>query len=237
MTYRIEQDFEYAGHDYWRWRAWIEAGGDELNQVVKVTWILHPTFKKPRVTIEDRTTKFRLQTAGWGTFLLRAELELKGGERRLLKRNLRLEYPETDSGSAVADRSSTASPVRPRTVFLSYSAEDNRTAATLRNELTRAGYEVLDQTHLDSGAYVRESFARMVSRADAVVGIVGESDISPWVRQEMFAAISNEKPTLAILMPGASESGLLERVESLRVDNSKLDSKAIDRMLSFVKAV
>lgn len=235
MTYRIEQDFEYVGHDYWRWRAWIEATDDELEQISKVVWLLHPTFKKSRVTVDDPLTKFRLETAGWGTFLLRAEVRLKDGEKRLLKRNLRLEYPDTAADSAASRSSKTRRAARPLTVFLSYSAEDARAAAMLRQSLTTAGLEVLDQTRLRPGESWRETLSGMISLADAVIGIVGESDISPWVREEMAAAAYTEKPTLAVLMPGASGAGLSGSVQALQMDESNIGSKTIDKVLSFVK--
>ncbi len=68
MSYRIGQDYEYVGKDYWRWSAWIEADGAELDNVKQVVWILHPSFKEPRRVTKERASKFRLQTAGWAYF-------------------------------------------------------------------------------------------------------------------------------------------------------------------------
>lgn len=232
--YRIEQDFEYVGRDYWRWSAWIEADEGALDQVLKVDWLLHPTFKKSLVRSNDRSTKFRLQSAGWGTFLLRAELHLQGGGQRSLRHNLRLEYPEAQNESAPAKGEAVRS-ARPLTIFLSYSTEDNRTAAMLRRGLAGAGFIVLDQTQLGDDASPKGSLSGMIARADAVVGLVGDSDISPWVREEMGAAVSSDKPTFALLMPGASGAGLSESVQALRIDSSNIDEGAIQKLLSSVK--
>jgi hypothetical protein len=75
----------------------------------------------------------------------------------------------------------------------------------------------------------------MISRADAVVGIVGESEISPWVREEMEAAASSDKPVFALLMPGASSAGVPENARPLRFDTSKVDSSTIVELLQQVK--
>ena len=68
MSYRIAQDFEYVGNDYWRWSAWIEGSDAELDKVKEVVWILHPSFSQPRVVSKQPSDKFRLKTGGLGYF-------------------------------------------------------------------------------------------------------------------------------------------------------------------------
>lgn len=94
MKYKIGQDFDYVGNDYWRWSAWIDAEDAQLDRVTQVVWILHPTFRNPRVASTDRAQKFMLKTAGWGTFRLRAEIKLDNGESVSVSKNLKLEYPQ-----------------------------------------------------------------------------------------------------------------------------------------------
>jgi hypothetical protein len=104
VKYKIGQDFEYVGNDYWRWSAWIDADDAQLDRIKQVVWILHPTFRNPRVATTDRAQKFMLKTAGWGTFRLRAEIELADGENVSISKNLKLEYPEdaqTDADAAL----------------------------------------------------------------------------------------------------------------------------------------
>jgi transcription initiation factor IIF auxiliary subunit len=99
MALRIEQGFEYQGEDWWKWWIWIDGPQAELDQVDRVVYVLHPTFPNPVRTVTDRSTKFRLQTAGWGVFLIRAKVIHKGGTETSLTHYLQLEYPD---GSAAA---------------------------------------------------------------------------------------------------------------------------------------
>ena len=231
MSYRIAQDFEYAGNEYWRWWAWIEAGDASLDKVREVTWILHPTFKQSRVRVTDRSSKFQLKTAGWGTFLLRAEVVLQDGAKQLLKHNLRLEYAKTSANEASVRMRAPAKSVRPLTVFLSYSTQDSRTAARWRVGLNKAGFEVMDQTRLGAGERWGEALKRMISQADAVVGLVGDDEISPWVSAELEAAVAADKPAFAFLSPQASTVGIPSAVRTVQVDVSRFDLSQIAEIL------
>ena len=42
MALTIKQDFEYQGHDYWKWWIWLEGSDEELDQIDRVIYILHP---------------------------------------------------------------------------------------------------------------------------------------------------------------------------------------------------
>jgi hypothetical protein len=219
MSYRIAQDFEYVGKDYWRWWAWIEADDAELDKVKEVVWLLHPSFKQPRRVATERSDNFRLNTAGWGIFLLRAEVVLANGEKRQLTHNLRLEYPEP-------------APVRrPRKVYLSYSQQDSRVAAKLRAGLENAGLEVLDQTRLSESEPMSEALRRMMEQCDVVIGLLCEDEISPWVSDEIKTAVTSSKPTFVLLPAGASSVELPKGVQTLTVDVDRLDPTAIAEFL------
>jgi hypothetical protein len=232
MSYRIAQDFHYVGHDYWHWRAWIEAEPAELDAVQEVAWILHPSFSQTRVTVRERGTGFRLESAGWGTFLLRAELLLADGQKRALRHALRLEYPDgaetpAPTRAALPKGASAA----PRSVFLSYSAADARAAARLREGLEKAGLEVLDQSRVGAGEPWREALLRMIARSDAVIGLVEGDEVSPWVSAEMQTAMAAAKPTVALLGSGASGIGLPDEVRTMALDVKRLDPAPIIEML------
>jgi hypothetical protein len=231
MSYRIAQDFEYSGNKYWRWWAWIEADDAELDKVKEVVWILHPSFKQSRRVAKQRSDKFRLKTAGWGTFLLRAEVELADGEKRLLKHNLRLEYTE-DSDTSAPHRSAASASARGKTtVYLSYSTQDSRLASKLRAGLQDAGLEVFDQTQLGAGELWSEALRRMIAQADAVVGLVSEDEISPWVSAELKAAEASSKPALVLLAADASGIKLPGDVRTLTIDANRPDVTAIAELL------
>jgi transcription initiation factor IIF auxiliary subunit len=74
MGLRIEQGFQYQGEDWWKWWIWLDGTQEELASVQEVTYVLHPSFPNPVRTIRNRETKFRLETAGWGTFTIYARV-------------------------------------------------------------------------------------------------------------------------------------------------------------------
>jgi transcription initiation factor IIF auxiliary subunit len=89
---KIRQDEKYLGEDWWKWSVWIE--GEDLTQVEKVIWKLHPTFPDPVREVVDAGTNFRLDTAGWGTFIVRADMFMRDGKRKPLTHDLELHYPD-----------------------------------------------------------------------------------------------------------------------------------------------
>ena len=95
MAIRIEQGFRYEGDDYWDWWVWIEGSAQELDSIERVIYILHPTFPSPVREVKDRASKFRLETPGWGVFLIRATVKHKDGRETSLQHYLTLEYPGT----------------------------------------------------------------------------------------------------------------------------------------------
>jgi transcription initiation factor IIF auxiliary subunit len=94
MALKIAQSYEYVGDDYWKWSTWIEGPARELDQVESVTYNLHPTFRNPVRKIDSRKNKFRLDTAGWGVFMLFATVSRKDGSTERLKHYLELRYPD-----------------------------------------------------------------------------------------------------------------------------------------------
>lgn len=92
--YKISQDCDYKGDDFWDWSVWIDAAEDELDKIEYVTYVLHPTFKPPVKKVEDRASHFRLIASGWGTFTLFAKLHMKNGGEVHLELELELFYPE-----------------------------------------------------------------------------------------------------------------------------------------------
>jgi prokaryotic YEATS domain len=92
MALDIQQGFTYQGNDFWNWWIWLEGPDEELDKVDHVVYILHPTFPDPVRTINDRTTKFRLGTSGWGVFTIRAKVVKKDGEQIALSHDLVLKY-------------------------------------------------------------------------------------------------------------------------------------------------
>src|SRR5258708_21121626 len=89
---KIKQNEKYEGQDWWKWRLWID--GQDVDNVEKVTWKLHPSFPEAERVIADPDNKFRLDTAGWGTFVIKADVLLKDGTQKELEHELELHYPD-----------------------------------------------------------------------------------------------------------------------------------------------
>ncbi len=93
-TYKIDQGFKFEGDDWWTWWIWIEGSKADLDEIAFVTYTLHPTFKNPVRKIEDRKSKFKLETEGWGTFTIYAMVVLKNKKEIPLEHDLYLEYED-----------------------------------------------------------------------------------------------------------------------------------------------
>jgi transcription initiation factor IIF auxiliary subunit len=78
----------------------LRACRPNCSEVDRVVWQLHPTFPGPTREKRNRAEKFRLNTAGWGVFRVRADVPMREGSVRKLHHDLELHYPDgsqTDS--------------------------------------------------------------------------------------------------------------------------------------------
>ena len=97
---RIAQSAKYQGDEWWEWSIWIDAPPEVLEHIDFVRYTLHHTFPDPVRIIRDRSSKFRLDTAGWGTFRIYALVSFKGGEEQTLSHDLQLLYDDGTPTSA-----------------------------------------------------------------------------------------------------------------------------------------
>lgn len=96
----IGQWEQYEGENWWKWAVWLEGSGDALDQVETVEWLLHPTFPNPVRRCTNREDKFRLETAGWGVFPIRAKVHMKDGQHHVLSHHLKLHYEDGRENTA-----------------------------------------------------------------------------------------------------------------------------------------
>lgn len=94
MALSIQQSQEYLGKDRWRWSVWLDGTPQELDSVDHVVYILDSTFHNPVRPVSDRTTNFRLDTSGWGTFTLHANVVDRNRQETTLHHTLVLLYPD-----------------------------------------------------------------------------------------------------------------------------------------------
>jgi transcription initiation factor IIF auxiliary subunit len=100
MSLQIQQNFEYQDNDWWKWWVWIDGPDEELDDLDYVVYTLHHTFANPIRKVDDRKSRFKLKTSGWGVFKLYATLVHKDGRETELCHDLRLEYPDGTPNTA-----------------------------------------------------------------------------------------------------------------------------------------
>ena len=78
------------GHRY-DWVVRLEAPSpDQLDNIEKVEYVLHPTFPHPVRMVIDRSNLFAMSSSGWGEFEVGVKVYFKDGTMEKLKHPLRL---------------------------------------------------------------------------------------------------------------------------------------------------
>lgn len=90
----IRQSEHYEGENWWKWAVWVDGPDAALDEVEFVEWTLHPTFPNPIRRNSNRDDKFKLETAGWGVFPIRARVKTKDGHEYVLTHDLTLHYED-----------------------------------------------------------------------------------------------------------------------------------------------
>lgn len=71
----------------------------------------------------------------------------------------------------------------------------------------------------------------MMRQADAVIGLVGADEASPWVVGELSAAQAAAKPVLALVMHGNSDTGSPNAIPTYALESDQIDiGKIVDRI-------
>src|SRR5262245_61158701 len=229
-AFRIRQGYEYQSHDRWRWWVWIDAEPADLARVERVIWKLHETFPQPVVEVTNRADNFRLERIGWGTFELRAEMQLLDGEKVELRHMLELTYPESAQQERRRARSD-----KPK-VFLSFAAEDVRIAGRVRDQLRDHGYIVAGPSDLKPGLPVAVALRDMLRKSDALVGLVTTDSVCDSIRTELDEARKQRVPVVVLLKRGVQIDPILSSEQVLEFDSADLE-QTVAGALSRVKIV
>jgi hypothetical protein len=184
---------------------------------------LHPTFDQPLRRVEDRGSKFRLSSRGWGEFMVHANIATNAGEIQRLDHWLKLTDEGRSAGMHVVD-------VEKPTIFLSYSRVDSRIAEALRRFLEEEkGYEVLTDNQLSSDEPTARAIKSLISRTDALVALIPDEISSLWVLDEIVEALQQQIPVVPLLLgPEAVLPPPLADRQSLRVTNPRSSQEALD---------
>lgn len=218
--YSIQQSANYLGREQWKWAVWINAEEDALDRVTQVVWQLHHTFPKPVIAVTERSTKFRLEQVGWGTFELRAEVHVSDGATVQLSHELELFYPDAEA----AVRKESAAERFPR-VFLSYSAEDLKIASSVKSQLVDAGIQVSEPKDVSPDLPIAVGLQKQIKAADALLTIVTSDLPSRWLATEIATAEKAHIPIFNLIESSVVADVLPESGTTLRF--SATDNEAL----------
>jgi TIR domain/prokaryotic YEATS domain len=95
---------------YYKWKVFMDEPADKLALVKSVEYRLHSSFTNPIRMVENRDTRFALQSEGWGEFIINITIYLNDGTVEHSKYPLDLHKPR-------GDLPSTKSPPDPNRYF------------------------------------------------------------------------------------------------------------------------
>jgi YEATS family/TIR domain len=199
-TVVVKQRSDYQGNDWWNWSVWIDAPEKQLDQIQYVEYTLHPTFAERVRRVTDRGTKFRLDSAGWGEFMIGLEIQEK--DRHSFKRQhwLTLDYPEqTAKPSRLEPKEKKERP----TVYISGSISDLNFSTVLAKSLEVQGFEVLKKEDVSSDLPWDRVMTLLMEQADLVVMLIS-GGLTSWGMREMDVALSRKLPIVSVLVGPAT---------------------------------
>jgi len=93
IPYRV---FQSGGREHYNLRIWLDGPAQELDQVEKVEYLLHPSFRDRHPSSFDRDGKFALFIWTWGMFAIEATIHYKDGRIEPQEFYLSYDLPEDD---------------------------------------------------------------------------------------------------------------------------------------------
>lgn len=167
---------------WWKWSVWVEAEPTTLKKIMQVTYTLHPTFPDPVRVVQGAARKFRLDSGGWGEFMIHAVVEMRGGAKKKLSHWLRLsdeapaKTPRPRKGSRrVAGPPSGLDEVEgaPRVLVL-HALREALVADGIARHLEKASIRVDTSRDLNPKLPFKISLERALSGAAAAVVVIGK---------------------------------------------------------------
>ncbi|HEY0378673.1 MAG TPA: pYEATS domain-containing protein [Pyrinomonadaceae bacterium] len=209
MKLSLKQEATYEGNEWWKWSVWVEGDTADLKRIKYVEYTLHPTFPEPVQRVENPSSKFRLDSSGWGEFTIRAQVVTKDGEKKNLRHHLELMYPsseETQGESAPSKEA--AAEERQLTFFLSCNVSDALFAGALSRAFMAEGARVMMLADEMTSLSWEEALSKVLEQTDYALFIVSDA-LSIWMKREIEAASAHKIPIIPILIM----SGRVKREE------------------------
>ncbi|TMU57472.1 pYEATS domain-containing protein [Flagellimonas algicola] len=178
--------------DYYKWAIWIEPGTNELSEIESVEYLLHPTFKQRIHIITDPGTNFRLESHGWGEFLIEIMIVKKNEEKIELTHWLTLgeNYTTVQEEDENAD-------LEGKKVYISYSKIDSKMAKALESLLTDLGMLVTTGSNYQAGVPIEDYIENAISLADLVININSDRPTA-WHQSELKFAQEKSKEVISV---------------------------------------
>lgn len=164
----IKQTSSSVDGERWKWSIWVEATPEEYDQIAEVTYKLHPTFKRQIIKRRSAKTKFRLNSSGWGTFVVDISIAFKSG--LVQKHKHRLKFYQSQPS-----------------VFISYSYEDVEKIRALELSAKKHGIRVLSAKDIAVGEDIQSSISKKIEESNLMVLLDGKTP-SRWVMNEVNTA-------------------------------------------------
>lgn len=226
-TLRLVNDSQLHSEGWWKWSVRVEGSPEDLEEIERVTYFLHPTFPNPVVKSTDASTNFELKSAGWGEFSIAAEVTMKDGRKVRLERWL-----ELGGGAQRKGAPDVAPPKRRPSVFLTYSIADKEIVAALSETLEQEGIAVhTAEQCVDTSDEISPQLERHMQHTDAVVALFSDPP-SRWVEQEAVTAYRKGAYVLPVVVGDARPSGKLSGLARFEL----ADVKYIDGLAQQIAA-
>jgi hypothetical protein len=175
-----------SGESWWNWSVWVQGSDKALAELESVRYVLHPTFLDPVRIVTDRSTKFRIDSAGWGEFAIEAEVTRNDKRTFRLEKWLDLGFQNGASG-------------RKPCVFLSFGAADAPWARAIKGDLTKQGVEVVSTQDAFPGSSLTTAINESLTRCD-LVAFVTSGELRGFAEVELDEARQRRKAYVPILV-------------------------------------
>ena len=138
QSFKIRQSSSRSkeNKDYFNWEIWVEDGEMAISSVIKVEYLLHPSFPNRLITSTDLAQKFKIESSGWGEFMVNIIIYDNLGITHNINHRLVLKENYINSGSVSPEENPT------KTVFLSYANSDTKFAKQLESKLNKLGINI-----------------------------------------------------------------------------------------------
>jgi transcription initiation factor IIF auxiliary subunit len=90
-----------GGREHYHVRVFLKGPAERLDEIERVEYLLHPTFRERSRQSDDRKSGFAIEFWTWGQFDIDITLALRGGGRETMRYFLRYSLPH-DTGENYA---------------------------------------------------------------------------------------------------------------------------------------